>query len=132
MAGRSRDKAGIIFADGGRHEAGGFPDTSRHLGAGKGHGRWLMANALALGWARPITRMWVHTCTLDHPSALNFYRAQGFQPFARAVETFADPRLLGAQRTLLVAELALLLPKRALAPASPARKACSPAALVRP
>lgn len=63
--------------------------------AGKGHGRWLMAQTLAMGWSRPITRLWVHTCTLDHPSALNFYRAQGFQAFARAVETFADPRLLG-------------------------------------
>ena len=28
-------------------------------------------------------------------SALNFYRKQGFVPFARAVETFADPRLAG-------------------------------------
>ena len=32
---------------------------------------------------------------LDHPSALGFYRAQGFVPFARAVETFPDPRLTG-------------------------------------
>ena len=40
-------------------------------------------------------RVWLHTCTLDHPSALGFYRAQGFVPFARAIETFADPRLLG-------------------------------------
>ncbi|HWI84980.1 MAG TPA: GNAT family N-acetyltransferase [Sphingomonas sp.] len=63
--------------------------------AGRGHGRWLMAQALAIGWSKPITRMWVHTCTLDHSSALNFYRAQGFVPFARAVETFPDPRLLG-------------------------------------
>lgn len=62
--------------------------------AGKGHGRWLMAQTLAIGWSRPISRMWVHTCTLDHPSALGFYRAQGFRPFARAIETFADPRLL--------------------------------------
>ena len=60
---------------------------------GRGHGRWLMAQALALGWRGSVTRMWVHTCTLDHPSALNFYRAQGFVPFAQAVETFADPRL---------------------------------------
>jgi GNAT superfamily N-acetyltransferase len=63
--------------------------------AGQGHGRWLMAQALAMGWRGDIKRMWVHTCTLDHPSALNFYRAQGFAPFARAVETFADPRLIG-------------------------------------
>ena len=64
---------------------------------GKGHGRWLMAMALAAGWAglpdgAPIQRMWVHTCTLDDPRALGFYRAQGFIPYARKVEVFADPR----------------------------------------
>lgn len=63
--------------------------------AGKGHGRWLMARTLALAWRTDIKRVWVHTCTLDHPSALGFYRAQGFLPFARAVEIFADPRLAG-------------------------------------
>lgn len=62
---------------------------------GKGHGDWLMAQALALGWRRDVHRMWVHTCTLDHPAALGFYRRHGFTPFARAVETFADPRLIG-------------------------------------
>jgi GNAT superfamily N-acetyltransferase len=62
---------------------------------GKGHGEWLMGQALALGWRKEVTRMWVHTCTLDHPRALDFYRRQGFVPFARAVETFADPRLIG-------------------------------------
>jgi GNAT superfamily N-acetyltransferase len=62
---------------------------------GKGHGRWLMAQALAMGWRKDVHRLWVHSCTLDHPSALNFYRRAGFVPFARAVETFADPRLLG-------------------------------------
>lgn len=63
--------------------------------AGKGHGRWLMHQALALGWRAGVDRMWVHTCTLDHPGALGFYRKTGFTPFARAVETFADPRLAG-------------------------------------
>lgn len=62
---------------------------------GKGHGDWLMAQALALGWRKDVTRMWVHTCTLDHPGALGFYRRNGFIPFARAIETFADPRLIG-------------------------------------
>jgi len=62
---------------------------------GKGHGDWLMAQAFALGWQPGVERMWVHTCTLDHPRALAFYQRQGFIPFARAVETFADPRLLG-------------------------------------
>ncbi|MBP8235295.1 MAG: GNAT family N-acetyltransferase [Rhizorhabdus sp.] len=63
--------------------------------AGKGHGGWLMAQALGLGWRTGIGRMWVHTCTLDHPAALAFYRKHGFRPYARAIETFADPRLAG-------------------------------------
>lgn len=63
--------------------------------AGKGNGGWLMAQALGLGWRKDVTRMWVHTCTLDHPGALSFYRKHGFVPFERAVETFADPRLAG-------------------------------------
>ena len=63
--------------------------------AGKGFGGWLMAHALALGWRKGVTRTWVHTCTLDHPNALGFYRKAGFTPFARSVETFADPRVAG-------------------------------------
>ena len=62
---------------------------------GKGHGRWLMAQALAQAWTRETRRVTVHTCTLDHPSALNFYRAQGFVAIRRTIETFPDPRALG-------------------------------------
>lgn len=63
--------------------------------AGRGLGRWLMAEALSRAWIKGIDRVWVHTCTLDHPSALNFYRAQGFVAIGRTVETFPDPRLSG-------------------------------------
>ena len=63
---------------------------------GQGHGRWLMGHALARAWRRDVTRVWVHTCTLDHPRALGFYRAAGFVPVRRTVETFDDPRLTGA------------------------------------
>jgi len=63
--------------------------------AGKGHGDWLMAEALARAWTKGITRVWVHTCTLDHPAALGFYRRHGFVAIARTVETFADPRVTG-------------------------------------
>ena len=63
--------------------------------AGRGLGRWLMAHALRLGWRDGIERVWLHTCTLDHPSALGFYRKQGFVPVKRTIETFADPRLAG-------------------------------------
>lgn len=62
---------------------------------GKGLGTWLMAQAKALAWRPGIERFWVHTCTLDSPAALPFYIKSGFTPFAREVETFADPRLAG-------------------------------------
>lgn len=63
--------------------------------AGQGHGRWLMAHALQLAWRPGTERVWVHTCTLDHPRALGFYRAQGFTAVSRTLETFPDPRALG-------------------------------------
>ncbi len=62
---------------------------------GKGHGRWLMAHTLNLAWRKDVERVWVHSCTLDSPGALAFYIRNGFTPFARAIEQFADPRLLG-------------------------------------
>lgn len=63
--------------------------------AGRGHGRWLMAEALARAWRPGVARVWLHTCTLDHPSALGFYRAQGFVAVKRTIETFRDPRTNG-------------------------------------
>jgi GNAT superfamily N-acetyltransferase len=62
---------------------------------GKGAGRWLMNRAIALAWSRPIERFWVHTCTLDHPRALSFYRRSGFSAFRRQIEIADDPRLTG-------------------------------------
>ena len=62
---------------------------------GKGAGRWLMNRALELAWARPIGRFWVHTCTLDHQGAPEFYQRSGFVPFKRSVEVVDDPRLAG-------------------------------------
>lgn len=62
---------------------------------GSGAGRWLMNRALELAWARPIRRFWVHTCTLDHPKALDFYIRSGFEPIGRQVEIADDPRAAG-------------------------------------
>lgn len=46
---------------------------------GKGYGGYLLSHAIQSAWALPgIVRVWVHTCTLDHPSALNNYQARGF------------------------------------------------------
>lgn len=84
--------------------------------AGHGHGRWLMAHALQLAWRADVTRVWVHTCTLDHPRALGFYHASGFTPIARTIETFADPRVAG----LLPADAAPQIPLLASAAGAPA------------
>lgn len=62
---------------------------------GRGTGRYLMNEALARAWARPIRRFWVHTCTYDHPAALPFYQRSGFRPYAIQVEVHRDPRLTG-------------------------------------
>ena len=63
--------------------------------AGRGHGRWLLAEALRLAWRDRVSRVHVHTCSLDHPAALAAYRRAGFSPYRRSVERFPDPRLLG-------------------------------------
>jgi GNAT superfamily N-acetyltransferase len=63
--------------------------------SGKGHGRWLLAEAASRAWHEGVSRVHVHTCSLDHPAALSAYRRAGFTPYKRAVERFPDPRVLG-------------------------------------
>lgn len=62
---------------------------------GKGAGRFMMESAIAIAWSRPIGRFWVHTCTFDHPAAVQFYQRSGFRPYAFLVEVADDPRLTG-------------------------------------
>lgn len=63
--------------------------------SGRGHGRWLLAQAVRLAWREGVDRVHVHTCSLDHPAALSAYRRAGFSPYKRAIERFPDPRLRG-------------------------------------
>jgi len=63
--------------------------------SGKGHGRWLLAEAVRRAWREGVDRVHVHTCSLDHPAALSAYRRAGFTPYKRAIERFPDPRLQG-------------------------------------
>jgi GNAT superfamily N-acetyltransferase len=63
--------------------------------AGQGHGKWLFAETLRLAWRPGVERVRVHTCSLDHPAALPSYLRAGFRPYARAFESFPDPRLAG-------------------------------------
>ena len=63
--------------------------------SGKGHGSWLLAEAVRHAWREGVERVHVHTCSLDHPAALSAYRRAGFTPYKRAIERFPDPRLIG-------------------------------------
>ena len=61
-----------------------------------GAGKWLMNHAINLAWDRnSIKRLWIHTCTLDHPRALPFYIRTGFTPYQRQLEIADDPRITG-------------------------------------
>ena len=83
----------LDFREPGHCEIGMFGVTAKLVGTGAG--RWLMNRALELALSRPVTRVWLHTCTFDHPAALAFYQRSGFRPFRRQVEVSDDPRLDG-------------------------------------
>ena len=91
--GRDEGLLELDFREAGQCELAFFGVTADLIGGGAG--RWLMNRALELAWSRQVSRVWVHTCTLDHPSALAFYRRSGFRPFRRQVEIADDPRLDG-------------------------------------
>ena len=48
---------------------------------GQGLGRALLTSAVDHAWGQVPTpsRVWLHTCTLDHPSAMTNYLTRGFQ-----------------------------------------------------
>jgi ribosomal protein S18 acetylase RimI-like enzyme len=50
---------------------------------GLGFGKHLLSCAVRDAWAMTPTppRVWLHTCTLDHPNAVPNYRARGFVPY---------------------------------------------------
>jgi GNAT superfamily N-acetyltransferase len=48
---------------------------------GRGWGKFLLTRAAQSAWELGTDRVWLHTCTLDHPAALPNYLKRGFQPF---------------------------------------------------
>ncbi|MDA5192568.1 GNAT family N-acetyltransferase [Govanella unica] len=62
---------------------------------GSGAGRYLMARAMERFRAVKPPRVFVHTCTNDHPDAPKFYERAGFRACGREVEIMTDPRLDG-------------------------------------
>jgi len=91
--GRDEGLLELDFRGSGQCEIGMFGVTAKLVGTGAG--RWLMNRALDIAWSRPVERVWLHTCTFDHPAALAFYQRSGFRPFRRQVEVVDDPRLDG-------------------------------------
>ncbi|WP_024330124.1 GNAT family N-acetyltransferase [Simiduia agarivorans] len=53
---------------------------------GRGLGAGLLSCAVAQAWALGVERVWVHTCTLDHPVALANYKKRGFQLYHTETE----------------------------------------------
>jgi GNAT superfamily N-acetyltransferase len=91
--GRDEGLLELDFRERGQCELASFGVTAELIGSGAG--RWLMNRALELAWSRPVTRVWLHTRTFDHPAALAFYQRSGFRAFRRQIEIADDPRLDG-------------------------------------
>ena len=53
---------------------------------GQGLGGALLTDAVNRAWNIGAKRVWMHTCSLDHPHAIDNYKARGFSPFKVTVE----------------------------------------------
>jgi len=58
---------------------------------GQGLGGHLLTVAVERAWAWDATRVWLHTCTHDHPHALHNYQARGFRVCKTEVGPANDP-----------------------------------------
>ena len=79
---------------------------------GTGTARWLMQEVLRRVWSAGVGRVWLHTCTFDHPAAVRFYKRAGFAPFKFAIEVADDPRLTGQMPETAGPHVALIRPER--------------------
>jgi ribosomal protein S18 acetylase RimI-like enzyme len=60
---------------------------------GKGIGGYLLTDAILTSFNQKINKVWVHTCTLDHPNALKNYLARGMKIF-KTEKIFFNPENL--------------------------------------
>ena len=58
---------------------------------GNGLGSLLLSRAVQRAWESGAKRVWVHTCTLDHPHALQNYLSRGFTLFKEVQKDVALP-----------------------------------------
>jgi ribosomal protein S18 acetylase RimI-like enzyme len=63
--------------DGGSVEIAYFGLLPEYIG--RGWGKYLLSEAVREAWRQQATKVWLHTCTLDHPAALPNYLRRGFR-----------------------------------------------------
>ncbi len=80
----------LVRADDGSVEIAYFGLTESFIG--RGIGKVMLTRAAEEAWAFDASRVWLHTCTLDSPSALPNYKARGFEEVRqeRYVATLPD------------------------------------------
>lgn len=72
---------------------------------GRGYGGHLLTVTIRLAWdtdpvdSAPISRVWLHTSSFDHPHALVNYRRRGFRQFAVRTNQRELPSLGGSPRS---------------------------------
>ena len=59
---------------------------------GRGVGKHLLSCAVRDAWALGAKRVWLHTCTLDHPHARPNYEKRGFTAYKSESYEVAEPR----------------------------------------
>lgn len=59
---------------------------------GQGIGGKLLTKVVQTAWSIPARRVWLHSCSFDHPSAMNNYKARGFRLYdtVRQTKVFPD------------------------------------------
>ena len=62
---------------------------------GRGLGRFLLETSVAAAWRKKPRRLWLHTCSEDHPFAASLYRRVGFRPYRTDTTLIDDPRRTG-------------------------------------
>jgi GNAT superfamily N-acetyltransferase len=100
----------VSFAEPGEAEIvvfGVLPEAT-----GTGAAAVLMSAVLSHAIRPMVGRVWLHTCTFDHPAAIPFYRRHGFRAVRRAIEVIDDPRLAGILPREVAPHVPLIDPER--------------------
>ena len=99
VIGHPQDEVHVLYVDG---VPAGFCEFDRRVAAeveivqfglspefiGQGLGKYFLQWAIDKAWSDQPKRLWLHTCTHDHPIALPTYLKAGFTVFK---ETTGDP-----------------------------------------